>query len=76
MKIAAQYLERGGAHDPTSQLAGAVNGAGSVGAVLEGLLIGAITAMLGWDGFMMFIVAMSLLSFGVMFRASRAFASK
>jgi len=44
MKIAAQYQAKGGAHDPTSQLAGFINGAGSVGAILEGPLIGLIAA--------------------------------
>jgi sugar phosphate permease len=62
---------QGLAHDPTSQIAGFINGVASLGSVLEGLLIGIIADVYGWNSVFLCITAMCFVSFFILFRAAR-----
>lgn len=59
-------------HDPTSQIAGFINGVASLGSVLEGLLVGVIADAFGWQSVFYCITAMCLVSFVILFRAARS----
>lgn len=73
IKMANFYGESEGVPAPTAQLAGFINGLGSLGSIIEGVMIGLIADAYGWQAVFYTITALSLVTVAILIRAISVF---